>query len=265
MSEEEAWDAIKVKGRAGGWAFDVEIPPESVEQIARLLAIHPVIDLSHVTAVAAGDCGSAEYPPEEIMRIRHGEAQAAAQVLGATYRCLDERDCRIFTGSATLNKAVEAIRSAASDVVFTHFPSDYMVDHEEASRIVRSAVFNVTIPNFLTGDENPAPVLDHIPHLYYWAPMEGVDIFGSEVRCQFYVDITDVMDRKEQMLACHKSQRNWLLKQHGVDEYINAMRENARKTGERAGVKYAEGFTQHRGHAYPKDNVLTQYVSVTEM
>jgi len=219
----------------------------------------------HITTVAAGDCGSAEHPPEEIMRIRHGEAQNAAAVLGASYSCLDERDCRIFTGSATLNKAVEEIRRAAPDVVFTHFPCDYMVDHEETSRIVRSAVFTVTIPNFSTGAEDPAAVLANMPHLYYWAPMEGVDIFGSEVQCQFYVDITDVMDRKEQMLACHKSQRNWLLRQHGVDEYINAMKENARKNGERAGVKYAEGFTQHKGHAYHKTNLLAEYVPVIEV
>jgi len=219
----------------------------------------------HITTVAAGDCGSAEHPPEEIMRIRHGEAQDAAAVLGASYSCLDERDCRIFTGSATLNKAVEEIRRAAPDVVFTHFPSDYMVDHEETSRIVRSAIFTVTIPNFSTGAEGPAAILANMPHLYYWAPMEGVDIFGSEVRCQFYVDITDVMDRKEQMLACHKSQRNWLLKQHGVDEYINAMKENARKSGELAGVKYAEGFTQHKGHAYHKTNLLAKYVPVIEV
>jgi len=218
----------------------------------------------HLTTVAAGDCGSAEYSAEDIMRIRHVEAQEAAAALGAAYSCVDERDCRIFTGSAVLNKVVEVMRKFAPDIVFTHFPRDYMVDHEETSRVVRSATFSVPIPNFLTGAPDAAPTMERIPHLYYWAPMEGIDIFGQDVKCQFYVDIGKVIEKKEQMLACHKSQRNWLLKQHGVDEYINAMKEEARKAGERAGVEYAEGFTQHRGHAYPKDNVLSNYVAVIE-
>ena len=258
LSAEEAWEMN---------AIAIGAHPDDVEFMCAgtLFLLKEAGFDCHVVAMAAGDCGSAEYPPEKIMRIRHGEAKQAAAVLGATYRCLDERDCRIFTCSATLNKAVEAIRAAGADVVFTHFPQDYMVDHEETSRIVRSAVFNVTMPNFTTGAESPAPILASMPHLYYWAPMEGIDIFGNRAQCQFYVDISDVMEKKVQMLACHKSQRNWLLKQHGVDEYINAMKENARKTGERAGVTYAEGFTQHRGHAYHKSNVLAKYVSVIEM
>ena len=27
------------------------------------------------------------------------------------------------------------------------------------------------------------------------------------------------------MLACHESKRGWLLKQHGIDEYLNKMEE----------------------------------------
>ncbi len=218
----------------------------------------------HTTAVAAGDCGSAEYSPEEIMTIRRREAEEAARTLGAGYSCLDVRDCRIFAGEVLMETLVEEMRRVAPDVVFTHFPRDYMVDHEETSRIVRSAAFTASMPNFHTGADEPASPLEHTPHLYYWAPMEGIDILGNRVASAFYVNTERVMDKKAEMLACHKSQRDWLLRQHGVDEYINTMREVARQAGEVAGVLYAEGFTQHLGHAYPRENLLAQHVPVIE-
>ena len=219
----------------------------------------------HVTAAAAGDCGSAEHSPEEIMTIRHREAEEAARTLGAGYSCLDLRDCRIFAGEVLMEVVVEQMRRVAPDIVFTHFPQDYMVDHEETSRMVRSASFTAPMPNFVTGADNPATPLEHTPHLYYWAPMEGIDILGNRIASAFYVDIEGVMDRKAEMLACHRSQRDWLLRQHGVDEYINAMREAARQAGEAAGVLHAEGFTQHVGHAYPRDNILAEHVPIIEL
>ena len=214
----------------------------------------------HIATCTPGDCGSVERPPNEIAEVRREEATRAADMLDADYTCLEERDCRIFAENETVQKAVEAIRRFAPEVVFTHFPEDYMVDHEETSRIVRSATFSAPIPNYSTGAENPAPSMDHIPHLYYWEPMEGKGVFGQEVEPGFHVDITDTVDRKKDMLACHDSQRSWLLRQHGVDEYLNTMMEHARHAGERVGCTYAEGFTQHRSHAYPADLVLEDYV-----
>ena len=58
------------------------------------------------------------------------------------------------------------------------------------------------------------------------------------------------------MLACHASQRNWLIKHHGMDDYLRAMRDWSAKQGQAAGVKYAEGFRQHLGHSYPQGNLI---------
>ena len=60
------------------------------------------------------------------------------------------------------------------------------------------------------------------------------------------------------MLARHASQRDWLLKHHGMDQYLQAMRDWAAHRGRRCGVAYAEGFRQHLGHSYPQDNLLGQ-------
>src|SRR5436309_2535741 len=64
------------------------------------------------------------------------------------------------------------------------------------------------------------------------------------------------IEKKAEMLACHASQRDWLRAHHGMDEYLEAMRRHGETRGREMGVKYAEAFIQHRGHAYPHDDLL---------
>ena len=58
------------------------------------------------------------------------------------------------------------------------------------------------------------------------------------------------------MLACHESQRNWLRKQHGIDEYLERSERWSAARGREIGAKYGEAFRQHTGHPYPGDNRL---------
>ena len=132
-----------------------------------------------------------------------------------------------------------------------------MVDHEMTSVLVRTAVFAAPVPNFLADRQLP-PALPRIPHLYYCDPIEGKDSLGHDVPAQFAIDITGVIDSKAAMLACHASQRDWLLKHHGMDQYLEAMRSWSRQRGQTNGMDYAEGFRQHLGHSYPQDNLLGQ-------
>ena len=67
-----------------------------------------------------------------------------------------------------------------------------------------------------------------------------------------------IKDAYEKMLACHASQRDWLLKQHGIDEYLNSCERWSRQRGGELGVDYAEAFRQHKGHPYPHDNRLLE-------
>ena len=145
--------------------------------------------------------------------------------------------------------------SVRPDIVFTHSPADYMLDHEMTSTIVRAAAFAAPIPNFLA-DRSAGPVLAGIPHLYYCDPIEGKDPLGREVLPGFRIDISNVIDAKIAMLAAHASQRDWLLKHHGMDQYVEAMKEWCAKRGGDAHVAFAEGFRQHLGHSYPQDNIV---------
>ena len=56
-----------------------------------------------------------------------------------------------------------------------------------------------------------------------------------------YVDITDVYEKKIQMLLCHESQEKWLREHDNVD-YTNECRIMSEFRGMQCKVKYAEAF-----------------------
>lgn len=209
----------------------------------------------HIATMTPGDCGSAEHSPDEIASIRRLEAATAANEMGASYECLEERDLRVIYGEEVLEKAVRYLNRIAADLVITHSPDDYHLDHEQTSKIVRAATFAAPIPNFLHG-RHIHPPLSHIPYLYYCDPLEGKDVFGRSIPSGFHIDISSVIGDKSKALEAHHSQRSWLLKHHGVDEFVKSMRDWSHAQGRISGVDYAEGFRQHLGHSYPSDNLL---------
>jgi LmbE family N-acetylglucosaminyl deacetylase len=209
----------------------------------------------HIASMTPGDCGSADHGPREISDIRRAEGAKAAALIGGHYHCLEERDLLIFYNEAALEKVTRLLRTVRPAIVLTHSPADYMLDHEMTSVLTRAAAFGAPIPNFLK-DHGIGEPLAHIPHLYYCDPIEGKDPLGRDVAPAFRIDISSVIDTKAEMLACHASQRDWLLKHHGMDQYTRAMRDWSTQRGKEAGVAFAEGFRQHLGHSYPQDNLL---------
>jgi len=211
-----------------------------------------------IGVVANGDCGSMYEDRESITKIRRTEAINAAKMLNADFYPLGEEDLRVELNDRTKMKVTELIRTTDPFIVFTHPHEDYMIDHEVTSRLVRTACFAASIPNYFTRSVMPQPRTSGIPYLYYWAPLEGRDMYGDFAPNRINVNISDTIQFKADMLACHKSQRDWLMEQHGMDKYIETMRETARVYGEYCGFGYAEGFTQHLGNAYPRDNILKE-------
>jgi LmbE family N-acetylglucosaminyl deacetylase len=209
----------------------------------------------HIASMTAGDCGSAEHTAEEISRIRRAEGAASAALLGGAYHCLEEPDLNVFYSERTLAKATRLMREVRARLVLVHSPSDYHLDHEQASVIGRAAAFSAPIPLYLKAQGGPPP-LDHVPHVYYCDPIEGKDLYGRPVPPDLAMDVGGVIDLKERMLACHASQREWLRKHHGMDQYLMAMREWSGTRGREYGVAFAEGFRQHRGHSYPQSDLL---------
>jgi len=220
-----------------------------------------------ICSVSNGDCGSMTESSERITKIRRQEAINGAKLLGAEFYPLGEFDLRVELDNRTKMKVTEVLRRTDPLIVFTHAHEDYMIDHEVTSRLVRAACFSAPVPNYFTYSVTPQPRTARIPYLYYAAPFDGRDIYGNWVDQTLYVNVAHVIDVKADMLACHESQRDWLLQQHGIDKYTEAMKHTARRFGEIAGFAYAEGFRQHRGNAYPQDNILEEILGdlVTEI
>lgn len=214
-----------------------------------------------MATMTPGDCGSVEHDAEAIATIRRNEARAAAHLIGADYQCLEFRDLAIFDDDESRRRVVENIRRTRPDVVLTAPPIDYLCDHEATSRLVRDACFAATLPNYKTRQWEPAPTLAKIPALYFMDALEGIDRDGRPQAPGFLVDVSDVAEIKRAMLACHASQRDWLMKQHGIDEYLEAQARWDAHRGQAINSTHAEAFRQYLGHAYPRENRLLELLT----
>ena len=207
----------------------------------------------HIATATPGDCGTMDRDRWEISSVRTREAMAAARMIGATYHCLDERDGFVVYDKPSIAKAIDLFRRVAPSLVFAHAPSDYMLDHEQCSLLARGASFIYGAPNVSQFPRHPE---SRVPYLYYCDPVGGTDPLGQPATPTTRVDITGQMEKKSQMLSAHASQREWLRAHHGMDEYIESMKRHGEMRGNELGTRYAEGFTQHRGHPYPQDDLL---------
>ena len=212
----------------------------------------------HVATLTAGDCGSTILASAEISRVRLKEGKRAAALLGAQYTSLKEKDLLVLYDRPTLRKVMELVRRVDPSLVFTHSPSDYMLDHEIVSRLCQTACFGGMAPNFRTGARRPSRPLRAIPHLYYAQPAGCTDILGKEVMPSLCVNIGSSLERKQRMLACHESQQAWLKSQQGMTGPVDNMRTMAAWTGALAGFEWAEGFRQHLGQGFPSDDKLSE-------
>lgn len=216
----------------------------------------------HVATMTPGDKGSAVLAREEIAAIRREEARRAGEVLGAqSYTCLEFEDLSICFDNPSRLKVASLLRQVNPSLIFTTPPADYMFDHEITSQLVRDACFNAGVENY------PAlgKPISCVPYLYYSDAVEGHDLFGNDSRVSCVVDISEQIEQKSDALKCHDSQRSWLQKQHGMDNYIESMRSWSAKRGAQIGVAYAEAFCQHLGHPHPQDDILRELLQARSL
>jgi LmbE family N-acetylglucosaminyl deacetylase len=211
-----------------------------------------------IVTMTPGDCGSTEHSPERISEIRRAEARAAAALIGAEYVCAEFRDLAIFSDDPSRRRVTALLRRLRPDLVLTASPVDYMCDHEATSELVRDACFGAPAPNYDTSAWDSAPALNGIPHLYFVDPIGGVDRQGRLVLPDFVVDIGAQFETKRAMLAQHASQRQWLLRHHGMDNYLETMEQWTRARGRLAGCEFGEGFRLYKGHPYPQTPLLEE-------
>ena len=209
----------------------------------------------HITTATPGDCGTTNQTRWDISSLRTNEAKKSAAMIGAAYHCLDERDGFVCYDKPALAKAFDLFRRIAPGLVFTHAQDDYMMDHVEVSKLARAASFVYGAPNVSAWPLLPG---SGVPYMYYCDPIEGVDSLGRPAQTTTTIDVTRQHEKKLQMLACHASQREWLRAHHGMDEYLEAAKRHDAERGKLIGRPFAEAFVQHRGHAYPANDLLAE-------
>jgi N-acetylglucosamine malate deacetylase 1 len=149
------------------------------------------------------------------------------------------------------------MREVAPQIVLTHSPVDYMEDHQNAARLAVTAAFARGMPNYPTDPPQP-PVTGDVT-VYHAQPYGNVDPLRQPVRPDYYVNISNVIDVKQAMLAHHRSQQGWLDESQGLSSYLATMRELGRELGRLSGCcEYAEGWRRrlHLGFCPPDADPL---------
>ena len=101
----------------------------------------------HIVTATPGDCGSMEKDRWEISpQFVFAEARRSAEMIGATYHCLDERDGFVLLEHKSLAKTVDLFRQIGPTIVFTHPRLDYIMDHEQVHLLAHSAAFWRRVP-----------------------------------------------------------------------------------------------------------------------
>jgi LmbE family N-acetylglucosaminyl deacetylase len=205
----------------------------------------------HHINVANGSAGSAELGPEEIAAVRRREAMAASALLGSVFHESLVADLDVFYTQDLIRRITGLVRQVRPDIVLTQSPEDYMEDHTNTARIAVTGTFLRGVGNYRSIPDAPATFGDVM--LYHGTPHILSDGMRRPITPELYVDVGDVLDRREALLACHASQKTWLDRTQGMDSYLRESRDAAQTVGSLSGrFRFAEGWRRHshRGFAH---------------
>ena len=185
--------------------------------------------------ISNGDKGAQSdlsMPYDQVAAMRNAEAAAVAEALGGRYINMGQSDEYIRDTDEARNQLTDILRAAKADLVFCLAPVDYNTDHMVASQLAFHATLLASVRTIFT-DHEPLP---SSPAVYY---MDNA--FGLEWQPTHYVDITDVFERKCELLRLHKSQmRN--MEQFGGHDLVGYAKIVGAFRGLQCGVQYAEAF-----------------------
>jgi LmbE family N-acetylglucosaminyl deacetylase len=195
-----------------------------------------------IAVMCRGDkgVGSVTEKPGDLDRIRQQEATAAAAVLGATLFAVGNGDGELFDTVETRKNVVAIYREFRPTLVIAHSPDDYHVDHRAASEVAEAASWSSASRGHVSGSDP----LQTQPKLWF-ADTINMSSFSPE----FFVDVSDQLDVKKRMLACHRSQ---IARDKDADFFplSELMLRQCTTRGAEAGVGAAEAFRWH--HAFKR-------------
>jgi len=169
---------------------------------------------------------------ENVKKIRHEQAEAAAAAVGARFQCLDLGDYPLRLTDDAIDKLVAVMRAEAPQVMLTHTPVDpFNPDHPVAYHAVQKARLLVTGAGVASAFDRIIP-----PDWYLFEPHQPE---LSEFYPNTFVDITPVFDQKLKAMEVMAAQS--YLKDYYAE--LAARRGNhARRISGNQDVKYAEAL-----------------------
>jgi N-acetylglucosamine malate deacetylase 1 len=234
------------RGQPAPAALAIGAHPDDIEfyMAGTLLLLKEAGVAIHYLNVASGSCGSLTIKPPKLRRIRRGESQRAASLLGAAYHPSLVDDLEIFYDLPTLRKLAAIVRAVRPAIVLTHSPQDYMEDHTNTCRLAVTAAFARGMPNFRTTPSRDA--VDSDVTVYHAMPHSLHDPLRRPILPDLFVNTASVHAVKRDALAAHESQRAWLDASQGMDSYLAAMDDLSRAVGKMSQrFEHAEGWRRH--------------------
>lgn len=188
-----------------------------------------------ICVMCRGDKGQSDPPVENLGEVRSGEMHAAAAVLGAELYEAGFGDGELFDGYEQRRILIEIFRKFRPTLVLAHAENDYHPDHQQVSILADAASWFCASAGHVTD----SPHMDSPPSLWW---MDTINMAGFEPG--FYIDVSDHLEVKSEMLRCHKSQ---LARGDNTDfsPLEDIMRSQVTARGNQAGVKAAEAFQNH--------------------
>ncbi len=227
-------------------AFAIFAHPDDIEFLAAgtLLRLRAAGWETHYMTLSNGDCGSTIFTPQQTAEIRNKEARTASGILGAKFHGAPGRDLQIFYNIELLRWLAAVIRDVNPQIILTHSPEDYMEDHQNTSRLTVTAAFARGVPNF--GTHPPSEAVDGEVTIYHAMPHGLRDQLRRLIVPGAFVDTGAVHAIKREALAAHASQKDWLDRTQGMNNYINAMDSLSLQVGKLSGMfEHAEGWRRH--------------------
>ena len=179
------------------------------------LLLNDTFDL-HLVCATKGERGLPGRSPEDTAAIREKEEKRECALLDANLDFLGRIDAELIVDAEACRRTAEIVRRTNPLAVFTLWPVDNHPDHAAASEIARRAVL-------MAG--SPAEIV------YFEAGEDQTELFTPSV----YLDISEVMDKKLELVRCHECQNpNDSLAQHSLRK--------ASRRGKEIGCAYAEGY-----------------------
>ena len=198
----------------------------------------------HMWNLCNGCGGTATHSREEIVRLRREEAQASAQVAGAAIYPPFADDLALFYDLQAIQRVTAVVRTVKPDILLLPALSDYMEDHQNAARLAVTGAFSRAMCTLETIP--PVAPWNGETVLYHAEPHGLRDSMRRLIRPGQYVDIGTVLAHKREMLAEHRSQKEWLDASQGMDSYLLTMEDIARQAGTlSARFTFAEGWRRH--------------------